>query len=66
MVTSKGELQAKIGRVHAARMKVEVFVAAGGDLKSAEAVPIGVELTRSYDDLCKEFGQQVLDEMKLK
>jgi hypothetical protein len=47
-------------------MKVEVFVAAGGDLKSAEAVPIGVELTRSYDDLCKEFGQQVLDEMKLK
>jgi hypothetical protein len=66
MVTSKEELQAKIGRVHAARMKVEVFVAAGGDLKSAEAVPIGVELTRSYDDLCKEFGQQVLDEMKLK
>jgi hypothetical protein len=66
MVTSKGELQAKIGRVHAARIKVELFVNAGGDLKSTEAVPIGVELTRSYDDLCNEFGQQVLDEMRLK
>jgi hypothetical protein len=66
MVTSKEELRAKIERAHAARMNVEVFVAAGGDLKSTEALPIGVEFTRSYDDLCKEFGQQVLDEMKPK
>jgi hypothetical protein len=66
MATSKEELQAKIERVHAARIKVEAFVAAGGDLKSSVAVPIGLEFARSYNDLLKEFDQQVLDEMKAK
>jgi hypothetical protein len=55
MATSKEELRAKIERVHAARMKVEAFVAAGGDLKSADAVPIGMELAGAFSDLFTEF-----------
>ena len=46
METSKEELKAKIERVNHARMKVEAFVAAGGDLKSSAAVPIGLEFAR--------------------
>jgi hypothetical protein len=64
--TNKKELQTKIERVHTARMNVEAFVDAGGDLKSKQAVPIGLELARSCSDLCKEFDQQVLDEIKAK
>lgn len=66
MATSKAELQAKIERVHAARMKVETFIAAGGDLKSKEAVPIGRELARSCESLLGEFGQEVLDDVNMK
>jgi hypothetical protein len=66
MTTTKVELQAKIERVHAARMKVEEFVAAGGDLRSQEAVPIGLELARACNSLCEEFGGQVLDEVNVK
>ena len=64
--TNKKELQTKIERVHTARMNVETFVDAGGELKSKLAVPIGLELARSCSDLCKEFDQQVLDEIKEK
>jgi hypothetical protein len=64
MVTIDKELQAKIERVHAARMQVETYVADGGDLKSIEAMPIGLELLRACDELCKEFAPEVLDERK--
>jgi hypothetical protein len=64
MMTSKAELQAKVERVHAARMKVEELVVAGVDLRSKEAAPIGRELSRSCDDLCAEVGQEILEEVK--
>jgi hypothetical protein len=64
--TNKNELRTKIERVHTARMNVEAFVDAGGDVRSRQAVPIGLELARSCSDLCKEFDQEVLEEMKAK
>ena len=63
METFQKELQAKIDRIHAARMQVEKYAADGGNLKAKEAVPIGLELARSCKDLCQEFAQEVLDEM---
>ena len=50
------QLQVKSDRVHEARMKAEHFINAGGDLKSKEAVLIGMELSLAADDLAAEFG----------
>jgi hypothetical protein len=66
LVTSTKELQTKVERIHTARMNVETFVDAGGDVKSKEAIPLGLELARSCHDLCKEFDQEVLEGMKAK
>jgi hypothetical protein len=60
MATSKEELQAKIKRLEAARIKTEEFVAAGGDLKSNEAVPLGMEMIHAFNDLSTEFGHPIL------
>jgi hypothetical protein len=43
---------------------VEDFVERGGDLKSPEAVPLGMELLRAFDDLAIEFGHGVLKSTK--
>ena len=48
--------QEKTERLAVARENVEAFVAAGGDLKSAEAVPIVFELADAFDELTNEFG----------
>jgi hypothetical protein len=56
----KEQLQAKIDRVHAARIKAEQFIDAGGDLNSTEAFEIGVELSLASDDLSSEFGHTTL------
>ena len=56
MPTRREHLQAKIDRVHKARMNAEQFIDAGGDLKSQEAGPIGMELIRATNDLAAEFG----------
>ena len=58
------ELQNKIDRVHEARLKAEHFIASGGDLKSEEAVPIGMELSLAADDLAAEFGHLTLRDTK--
>jgi hypothetical protein len=39
---------------------VEEFVAAGGDLTSKEAVPVGIEFVQAFADLAKEFGYNIL------
>jgi hypothetical protein len=64
MATSKDRLQAKIERIHAARIKVEAFVAAGGDLKSEEAGPIGLELSEGVNELLMEFGSSIQEHAK--
>jgi hypothetical protein len=54
----------KTARLEAARQKVEAFVAAGGDLKSADAVPVGLELVNAFADLAKDFGYEILKPIK--
>jgi hypothetical protein len=58
--TRREQLQAKIDRVHSVRIKAEQFIDAGGDLKSKEALGIGVELSLAADDLASEFGHLIL------
>ena len=53
--TAREQLQAKLDRVHGARMKAEQFIDAGGDLHSKQAVPIGRELNLAANDLVAEF-----------
>jgi hypothetical protein len=53
-------IQQKTARLEAARKAVEAFVAAGGDLKSKEAVPLGLELVSAFNEVAKEFGQEIL------
>ena len=51
---------AKTARLESVKEKVQRFVNSGGDLKSPEAVPLGVELIQAYEDLAKEFGHEIL------
>lgn len=60
MATNKEQFRRKVNRAHAARMKAEEFVAAGGDLMSDEAVPLGVEMIEAWDDLVSEFRRPIL------
>ena len=39
-------------------------MAAGGDLKSKEAVPLGLELVSAFNEVAKEFGQEILKPQK--
>jgi hypothetical protein len=57
-------IQAKCERLDAARIKAEEFVGAGGDLTSAEAAPIGVELALAANELASEFGHPFLENIK--
>lgn len=56
MATNKEQFQIKVNRAHAARIKAEEFVAAGGDLKSTEAVPLSIEMIEAWNDLSNEFA----------
>lgn len=51
-------------RLDAARIRVEEFVANGGDLKSAEAGPIGVELVKAFSEVRAEFGHPISKDAK--
>lgn len=46
----------KKARFDAARAKAQQFLDEGGDLKSKEAVPIGVEFIEAFNDLAKELS----------
>jgi len=59
MTTNKDEVIAKMARLEAARKKTEAFVVAGGDLKSKEAVPLGLELVNAFEDLARDFGYEI-------
>jgi len=57
-------LQEKTERLRAAREQVEAFIAAGGDIKSAEAVPIGMELVLAANEVGIELGYNILKAVK--
>lgn len=49
-------IREKTLRLDSVRAKVQAYVDQGGDLKSQEAVPLGMELLRAADDLAQELG----------
>jgi hypothetical protein len=55
-VLTKAEWQAKTKRLEAARVRMDQFVAAGGDIQSADVIPLGRELFDTWDDLSTAFG----------
>jgi hypothetical protein len=57
-------IQEKTARLQAAREKVESFIAAGGDLKSAAAVPLGMELVLAANEVGIELGYNILQPVK--
>jgi hypothetical protein len=59
VATNKEQFRRKVNRAHAARIKAEEFVAAGGDLMSDEAVHLGAEMIDAWDDLVSEFRRPV-------
>jgi hypothetical protein len=63
MATNREQFLKKVNRAHAARIKAEEFVNAGGDLHSNEAVPLGIEMIESWNDLSTEFGTSILQDL---
>jgi len=53
-------LKDKTERPRIAREKVEAFVAAGGNIKSKEAAPLGMELVLAANDVGEELGYKIL------
>ncbi len=62
-MTTKEEWKAKTDRLERARVKAEEFVAAGGDLKSKEAVPLGLEMINAFNELSTLFGHPILKDL---
>ena len=50
----------KSERLTATRKQLEAFAGQGGDLRSKEAVPLGLELVHAFNDLAREFGHEIL------
>ena len=53
----------KTARLKYLKEKLERFMDSGVDLKSTEAVPVGVEFIQAYFDLAREFGGEVPKEV---
>ncbi len=61
MPEDRKTVEEKTARLQSVTEKVQQFLNGGGDLKSPESVPLGLEFIHAYDDLAKEFGYQVLE-----
>jgi hypothetical protein len=57
-------LEEKIERLRVAREKVEAFIAGGGDIKSRESVPLGMELVLAANEVGIELGYNLLKPVK--
>jgi hypothetical protein len=51
-------IQEKLAHLDTIKQRVESFVQQGGDLKSASAVPLGVEFVNAFSDVAIELGYQ--------
>jgi len=49
-------IRGKTARLNSLKEKVEQFIKDGGDLKSSEAVQLGIEFVQAFFDLAKEVG----------
>lgn len=47
----------KTAKLESLQERVKQFVDSGGDLKSPEAVPLGMEFIRAFDDVAKELAR---------
>jgi hypothetical protein len=56
----------KAARLEAARLKAQQFLDNGGDLKSSEAVPVGVEFIEAFNDLAKELASDAREQAAAK
>ena len=56
----RATIQQKTARLKRVLLKVEAFVAAGGDLKSPAAFLDGWELVDAFSELAEEFDYEVL------
>jgi hypothetical protein len=56
----------KLARVEAANALAASLKAKGVDLKSTEAVPVGLELIHAVDALAQEFGYKILKPIREK
>jgi len=64
MTEDRQIIEEKTARLESVKEKVKQFVDSGGDLKSPEALPLGVEFIQAYDDLAIEFGYEILKPIK--
>lgn len=48
-----------------ALQRVKAFVAAGGDLKSQAATPVGLEFISAFADVAKQFGYEFAKPLKV-
>jgi hypothetical protein len=62
MTDNANVLQQKTARLEAAKLKVQQFLDNGGDLKSKEVVPIGVEFIEAFNDLAREFSSDAREQ----
>jgi hypothetical protein len=53
-------LKEKTARLKAATEKVQEFVNRGGDIKSPEAAPLGMELILAANEVGKDLGYEIL------
>jgi hypothetical protein len=53
-------MKEKTARLKAATEKVQEFVNKGGDIKSPEAAPLGVELMLAANEVGKDLGYELL------
>jgi len=58
--TLREDLQAKIDRVHQARIEAERFIDSGGVLQSRDAAQIGMELRLAAEELANEFTEAAI------
>ena len=64
MTDDSQTIEEKTARLESAKEKIKHFVDGGGNLKSPEAAPLGLEFIQAYDDLAKEFGYEILKPTK--
>lgn len=51
-------IRQKTARLEAAKLKVQQFQENSGDLRSLDAVPVGMELIQAFSELAKEFSNE--------
>jgi hypothetical protein len=56
-------LQEKSAHLEEVKKRVEAYAASGGDLKSKDAVPLGIEFVTAFDAVAREFGYEILKQI---